>query len=254
MALPTSIFQAPTCVALITQVLSLLITLLLLLFFPEQKLSIFQWSIVQGVIATMISFRLNMANWWKIIHFLFMPTLAITLSLNLPTYWFGIGFLLLALIYGKTYQTQVPLYLSSQEVTKALISLLPKQRKFSFIDLGCGCGGVLNSLSQEQSNGSYYGVEAAPLPYLVSKLRNILFSSNYTIKWGDFWKKDLAPYDVVYAYLSPVPMKSLWEKAKQEMQPGSIFISNSFLIPDVLPEKRIELNDFSGSTLYMWRI
>ena len=93
-----------------------------------------------------------------------------------------------------------------------------------------------------------------PLPYLVSKLRNMVFAPTYTVKWGDFWKDNLAKYDVVYAYLSPVPMKSLWQKAREEMQPGSIFISNSFLIPDVVPEKSLKLNDFSGSTLYMWRI
>jgi len=160
----------------------------------------------------------------------------------------------LILLYGKTYRTQVPLYLSSQEVTKALLSLLPQQRNFSFIDLGSGCGGLLKKLSQVQSNGRYYGIEAAPLPFLLSKLRNIVCASNYTIKWGDFWKDNLAHYDVAYAYLSPVPMKSLWDKTRQEMQPGSIFISNSFLIPGVVPEKSIPLNDFSGSTLYLWRI
>lgn len=250
----TSISRSPACVALLTQVFAFIAILLLILTLQEQPLSLIQWAMLQGAIAAMISFRCRMATWWIIIHLLFMPILTATLALNIPAYWFCIGFLVLALIYGKTYQTQVPLYLSSQEVTKVLSSWLPKQHNFSFVDLGCGCGGLLKDLSQVQSNGSYYGIEAAPLPYLVSKLRNILFAPNNTIKWGDFWKDDLTHYDVVYAYLSPVPMKSLWEKARQEMQPGSIFISNSFIVPDVSPEKSIKLNDFSGSTLYMWRI
>ena len=33
------------------------------------------------------------------------------------------------------------------------------------------------------------------------------------IKWGDFWKADLARHDVVYAYLSPAVMPRLWRKA-----------------------------------------
>jgi len=250
----TSISRSPACVALLTQVFSCVAILPLFIVFSEQELSILQWAILQGVVAAMISFRLKMAIWWILIHLLFMPTLTATLALSLPPFWFGIGFLLLALIFGKTFQTQVPLYLSSQAVTKALIAFLPKQRKFSFIDLGCGCGGLLKNLSHVQSNGRYYGIEAAPLPYIVSKLRNIIFAQNCTITWGDFWSNDLAQYDVVYAYLSPVPMESLWNKARQEMQPGSIFISNSFIIPGVLPEKTLQLNDFSGSTLYMWRI
>ena len=250
----TSISRSPACVALLTQIFSFVAILLLILTVPEQPLSLIQWAMLQGAIAAMISVRCRMATWWIIIHLLFMPILTATLALNIPAYWFCIGFLVLALIYGKTYQTQVPLYLSSQEVTKVLSSWLPKQHNFSFIDLGCGCGGLLKDLSQVQSNGSYHGIEAAPLPYLVSKLRNIVFAPKNTITWGDFWKDDLTQYDVVYAYLSPVPMKSLWEKARQEMQPGSIFISNSFIIPDVSPEKSVKLNDFSGSTLYMWRI
>ena len=250
----TSISRSPAFIALLAQVFSLVAILLLVIVFSEQKLNIFQWAMLQGILAAIFSLRLKMAPWWIFIQLIFIPTLIATLALSLPPFWFCIGFLLLILIYGKTYQTQVPLYLSSQEVTKALISFLPKQRNFSFIDLGSGCGGLLKKLSQMQSNGRYYGIEAAPLPYLVSKLRNIVFAPNYKIKWGDFWKDDLAHYDVVYAYLSPVPMKSLWHKARQEMQPGSIFISNSFIIPGVLPEKSLKLNDFSGSTLYMWRI
>lgn len=246
--------RSPVLAALLTQVFSFVAIMLLIRVFPAQTLSIFEWAIVQGVFAAMISFRLNMAIWWILIHVLFMPSLIATLALSLPPFWFCVVFLILILIYGKTYQTQVPLYLSSQEVTKALVSFLPQQRKFSFIDLGCGCGGLLKNLSHMQSNGSYYGIEAAPVPYLVSKLRNLVFSPDTRITWGDFWKDDLAHYDVVYAYLSPVPMKSLWQKVCLEMRPGSIFISNSFIIPGVLPEKSLQLNDLSGSTLYMWRI
>ncbi len=254
MLLHTSTSRSPACVALLTQVGSSLTILLLIIIFPDHKLSIFQWAMTQGVLAAMMGLRLQMAKWWIIIHLLFMPTLIATLTLDLPPIWFFIGFLVLMLIYGKTYQTQVPLYLSSQEVTKALVSFLPQQSNFSFIDLGCGCGGLLKNLSQMQSNGIYYGIEAAPLPYLVSKLRNLVSAPNNRIRWGNFWKNNLTHYDVVYAYLSPVPMKSLWEKAQQEMQPGSIFISNSFSIPGVLPEKVLTINDCSGSTLYMWRI
>ena len=250
----TSIRHSPALTALLIQVFSFIAILLLIITVSEPKLSLFEWAILQGVVAAIMSLRLKMPNWWMFIHLIFMPAMIATLALNLSPLWFLVGFLLLAMIYGKTYQTQVPLYLSSQEVTEALISFLPKKRAFSFIDLGCGCGGLLKSLSQVKSNGSYYGIEAAPLPYLVGKLRNILFSPNYTIKWGDFWKDNLAHYDVVYAYLSPVPMTSLWQKARQEMQPGSIFISNSFIIPGVSPEESIKLNDFSGSTLYMWRM
>jgi hypothetical protein len=64
----------------------------------------------------------------------------------------------------------------------------------------------------------------------------------------------LAKYDVVYAYLSPVPMADLWKKARLEMRPGSLFVSNGFIVPDVWPTQAIALGDRVGSTLYIWRM
>ncbi len=254
MSLFTSIRHSPALVALLIQVCSFIAISLLTIVFSEFNPSIFAWAVGQGVLAAGISLRLKMARWWAFIHLFFMPMVTVTLALSVQPIWFFMGFLFLVLIYGRVYRTQVPLYLSSHEVTKALTTLLPKQRDFSFIDLGCGCGGLLKDLSQVQGNGSYYGIEAAPLPYLVSKVRNLIFAPHVTVKWGDFWKNDLARYDVVYAYLSPAPMELLWQKACQEMQPGSMFISNSFTVPGVSPEKRLELDNCPGSTLYMWRI
>jgi hypothetical protein len=36
---------------------------------------------------------------------------------------------------------------------------------------------------------------------------------------------------MVYTFLSPAPMEELWEKVKNEMRPGSVFITNSFPVP-----------------------
>ena len=61
-------------------------------------------------------------------------------------------------------------------------------------------------------------------------------------------------YDVVFAYLSPVPMSDLWLKAKQEMRPGSLFISNTFAVNDQPPQECITVDDLHHSTLYLWRM
>jgi hypothetical protein len=120
--------------------------------------------------------------------------------------------------------------------------------------LGSGCGGLLNNLARTHKNGQFHGIESAPLPFLISKLRSFLGVPNCKIMWGDFWQQDFSQYDVVYAYLSPIPMESLWRKVSKEMRPGSLLISNTFLIPGVTPHKSIQLNDFSNSTLYLWKI
>ena len=244
----------PALAALLVQLLALSAVLLLVATSLLQQWGILEWAILQGLIAACVGCLLKAPIWWIPIHLVFTPALVATLALTLSPLWFFAGFLAIVLIYGKTYQTQVPLFFSSQEATKALASLLPRQKKFSFIDLGCGYGGLLNKLGEIRPNGNFHGIEAALLPYLLGKLQVMASTSNKTIRWGNFWKHNLSSYDIVYAYLSPVPMQALWRKACHEMRPGSILISNGFVIPGVRPDKIIALNDFTGSALYLWQI
>ncbi|MBP6058666.1 MAG: hypothetical protein KA524_09695 [Nitrosomonas sp.] len=244
----------PTVTALLIQIVTALFVMLLITSQATIALSVFEWGVLQGLLAGLISYYLRMPIWWIPIHWVFMPLAIATLALNISSVWFLIFFLSLLLIYGKTYKTQVPLYLSSKSVNAALKTVLPEQGQFSFVDLGSGCGGLLNNLASVHGNGIFYGIESAPLPCLISKLRNMLHVSSCKISWGDFWQYDFSKYDVVYAYLSPVPMESLWRKASKEMRPGSLLISNTFIIPGITPYKSIELNDFSKSTLYLWKI
>ncbi len=248
----------PALAALLVQSLAMLIVVLIAVaasaMAQGRAPGHFQWALVQGIIAAVIGRRLGMAVWWLPIHLAFAPALVAVLALDLPPLWFFGGFLLLALVYGKTYQTQVPLYPSSHVAALALASLLPAQRGFSFIDLGSGCGGLLHHLRKARPDGDYHGIEAAPLPFLLSQCRSVFGATGCRLSWGDFWNRDLAPYDVVYAYLSPVPMVALWRKARREMHPGSILISNSFAVPGVEPECCLELNDFERSRLFLWRM
>ena len=102
-----------------------------------------------------------MPIWWIPIHLVFIPLSIATLALNISSFWFFSFFLCLLLVYGKTYKTRVPLYLSSTSVNTALETLLPKQGQFSFVDLGSGCGDLLNNLASVHKNGMFYGMNRA---------------------------------------------------------------------------------------------
>ncbi|MBS0423476.1 MAG: hypothetical protein JSR71_03400 [Proteobacteria bacterium] len=244
----------PGIIALLIQIVTILLICLIVVLQTTIELSLFEWSLLQGLAAGLLSYALRMPVWWMPIHLGFIPLIVVALALNISSTVCLVLFLGLWLIYGKTYKTQVPLYLSSNRVTQVLQSLLPESNRFSFVDLGSGCGGLLSHLAQKNRNGVFYGIEAAPLPFLISKLRSLFGAKNCAITWGDFWQQDFSQYDVVYAYLSPVPMTALWEKASKEMRPGSLLISNTFIIPGVAADKSIQLDDFSNSALYLWKI
>jgi hypothetical protein len=207
-----------------------------------------------GLIASGLSYVAKQANWWLIIQMAFAPALAATLALKIHAGFFLAGFFILLLIFWNTFNTQVPLYLSSKKVWQALESLLPAQ-KFSFIDIGSGLGGVLTYLACVRPDGSYYGVESAPLPFFLSWLRIRLGGYRQCqVQWGDLWECDLSRYDVVFAYLSPAPMARLWQKAKTEMKPGTIFISSSFNVPGQYPVNTLPIDDMHRSTLLIWKM
>ena len=130
-----------------------------------------------------------------------------------------------------------------------------EEPNFTFMDLGSGIGGVLTHLAAVRPDGLYHGVEAAPLPFWWSWLRIRLGGyRNCHVQWGSLWDCDLAQYDVVFAYLSPVPMDKLWQKARREMRPGTVFISNTFAVADHPPQQTFTVDDLHHSTLYIWHM
>jgi len=208
---------------------------------------------MQSILAVAISYLMGMPSWWLAIQAIFIPAVATVLAWSIAPAWFLAGFVLLALIYGRTYTTQVPLYLSRQRVWLAIQHQLPQANGLRVLDLGSGLGGLVHHLADVRPDSHVSGIESAPLPCWISKLR-MMNRPNANIEWGDFWHTDLSGYDVVCAYLSPVPMPALWQKVKREMRPGTLFISYRFPIPGVMPSQVVEMNDLGQTELYVWRV
>jgi hypothetical protein len=245
------------CQAALVQIGAVLLALLLGILFPVLDLTGdagMRFALLQGIIAAALGRAAGMEPWWLPIHALFAPALLWNLTFGLPPlYWLG-AFCLLASLYWKVSQTRVPLFLSSRAATQAITELLPCDRRFSFLDMGCGVGSVLARLVRARPQGSFHGIESAPLPFLLSRLRTAWGARPCRISWGDFSSLDLSQHDVVYAYLSPAAMSDVWHKARREMRPGSLLISNQFEIPGVPPTSTIAVGRHSDSKLLLWRM
>ncbi len=204
-------------------------------------------ALVQGFLASIPFLRRE--RWWIPIQLFFPIMVLVALALRISPCWFLIGFLLLGIVYWNAFRTRVPLYLTGREVVMELLERLP-EGSFEFADLGFGLGGLLAMLAKEKPQGKFFGVEVAPLPFLIGKAR-CMSLPNCRMEWGSYEKIDLSGFDFVYAFLSPVPMPGLFEKAKREMKPGSVFVSNSFGVPGTEADETVIVG---GNALYFWRM
>lgn len=210
------------------------------------------WVVLQGCFAIALAYLAGMDRWWLPIHLLFVPLAALAWSWHLPPSVSFAAFLGLMLVHGATYRTRVPTHLSRRAAVEVVAGLLPVQPGFRCLDLGCGTGGVLALFSGLRPEGRYAGVEGALLPFVISWLRGRWHG--FPVRFGDLWKEDLSTYDVVYAFLSPASMPRLWQKAVAEMRPGTLLISNEFLIPGVPPALSIHPEGSGRAPVHVWRL
>lgn len=206
---------------------------------------------VQAVAATGAAVALKSAPWWRWIHLGFVPMVVGAIQLGIAPGWYLAAFLVFALVYWSSFRTQVPLFLSNRRTAEAVAGLLPAERPAKLLDLGSGTGSLLRPLARMRPDCRFEGLESAPAPYALSRLLS-RSQPNISLARGDFWNISWSDYDVVYAFLSPVPMPWVWEKACTELRPGSLLVSNSFPVEGVAPESVIEVGDRRGTQLYCY--
>ncbi len=253
---PESVFHLPAVQALFYQILSFSLVLLIargLVAIFDISVNLWLAAFFQGLLAACFSCWRKLASWWLAIQLFFPLVLLFALSLQLPPMLFMLGFLALLFLYWTTFRTQVPFYPSGSATWQAVAELLPQELAIRFIDIGSGLGGLTLNLAERRPESEFTGIEIAPLPWLVSVLRVFLTRSRARFKRGDYRHLDFAAYDVVFAYLSPVAMPALWEKARAEMRAGTLLLSYEFLIPDVVPTMVIAPL-VNHRQIYCWRM
>ena len=212
------------------------------------------WALVlsQATLASLFSAVLRWPKWWWLIQFVFPIGIYLGVQSGFNPLLALVVFALVWLVFSNAFKERVPLYLTNDTTRQALKALVKRQRDVRFLDLGCGLGGNVAFMSQLRGVSVSHGVETAPVPYLMSRLWTVLRGGQVFAM--DLWKTDLAYYDLVYAFLSPEPMPRLWEKVKEEMLPGSVFVSNSFAIPNAEPSEIWELSDARRTKLFIYRL
>jgi hypothetical protein len=191
-----------------------------------------------------------MPHWWLWIQALLPIGLFVGLSQQLiPVVWFGVIALFLMLVFSNVWSERVPLYLSNRITHRALEQLVRERNIKTAVDLGSGLGGVVRALAKQGVDAT--GVEFSPILAVLSAALCRWFGLGRVLR-GNMWQQDLSHYDLVYVFLSPVPMSELWQKAQREMKTGSVLVSNSFAVPEVEPDDVWELADGRQTLLFIY--
>ncbi|MES2563215.1 MAG: class I SAM-dependent methyltransferase [Pseudomonadota bacterium] len=212
----------------------------------------FSWHTIAAGCAVGLTSITGLAPWWLFINAMFLPALSWAVAVNISPLWPFTALLLLLLVYGRIWESRVPLFFSSARSLEALTDLLPAG-PISFLDVGCGDGRVIRGLAAARPASRFMGIEQALAPWLLARLRCMANRYACSVVRGDFWKHDFSSYDVVYAYLSPAVMPELWVKAQREMRPGTRLIS-VFDIPRIQAHDCVEVGDAMDTQLHVWRM
>jgi SAM-dependent methyltransferase len=136
---------------------------------------------------------------------------------------------------------------------------IPKH-SLKFVDLGSGDGRVVFRAAREGLFHASVGYEINPTLHLFAQIRKLMtpkYWSNTRFECRDLWNIPLNNYDVVAVYgLSPI-MDRLGKKMKEELKPGSIVVSNVFMIPGwktVASCKTENGTELGGKGVYLYRI
>ena len=201
-----------------------------------------------GIAAFALATWGRLSWWWRLIHLVFAPAAMLLARLEIEPLWFLAIFLVLLATFRGVASGQIPLYLSGAAARREILLLARELGVREVLDLGAGTGSLIVPLAREAPEIRWVGVENSPLPWAIARLR-AAFLPNCEVRFESLWQADLSRAGLVYAFLSPVPMRQLWQKATAEMTAGACLVSNSFPVPDAEPSETI---DADGYLLYRY--
>ncbi len=158
----------------------------------------------------------------------------------LPVFLLGLLFLATPLF------SKIPFVSVRRKVLPEIICAMNLNDRSVLYDLGCGDGRVLFFAAKLYPDISCVGVEKAPFPYLIAKIRMLLSGDRrVSILYGDMFKVNLSLATHVFLYLFPGLMGSLLSKLERELKPGTKVFSCDFQFSNKQPVSILDLKSKS---------
>jgi len=128
-----------------------------------------------------------------------------------------------------------------------------KRPNFKAYSFGCGRSGFLHFLGKKYTGAELVGVEKHLFPFVIAEIQRFFRQSRMEIiRSRHYHRVDVSDAGLIYCHLySLEALKELGEKFKFECKPGTIIISNGFVLPALNPYKIIELGSGKGRLAFL---
>ncbi|MCE5274215.1 MAG: hypothetical protein LLG43_03660 [Deltaproteobacteria bacterium] len=145
--------------------------------------------------------------------------------------FFSALFVFSLVIFAVHHRTGGALFVPTpRPMLAALMKAVDFSRFRDIRDLGCGDGRFISAV--EKTYGStVIGYEINPIAFVVTWLRIRVLGLGSSVRYADFWNRDLSGADCIYCYLFPDVLARLSEKLDQELRDGTRVISANFPLP-----------------------
>lgn len=129
-----------------------------------------------------------------------------------------------------------PWFPSLKPHVKAALDLLDLKEGQTVYDLGCGDGRFLNAAAQ--CGLKAVGYELNPFMFAYAWFSTRKYRKQVKVRFGNFWKADLADADAVFIFLLTKYMSDFDQLIKAKAPKGIKVASHAFKIPGKKPLKK----------------
>jgi hypothetical protein len=225
---------------------------LLAWFFIAPAVNLPGWAILQGATVAVLTLALHRGGRVAVAHALFVPAIVLATQAGVPAWVYLLAFVLTYSLGRNAWLERVPLYRSAGEVADRLADALPPGAHL--LEAGSGDARLALALVRRRQDVQVTAIENALGSCALAWVRWLAAGRPKRLRLvcASFWPEDWGRYDAVYVFLSPAPMRRVWEKFRQQAKSGALLISNTFEVPDVAPLRSVPLHGRLQRTLLFW--
>ena len=144
---------------------------------------------------------------------------------------------------------------SSSTSRRKVLECLPKDLEGRILELGAGWGTLAFPLAYQFPECEVLALELSPVPWFFMYLRSRLFRRrNLRIRRMNFLRYPFEGAKAVVCYLHEEALATTRLKMENELEPGTLIISNTFAVPGWTPETVHRLDDSFCPNVYIYRV